>query len=219
MTTEPVNTQRQGINGVGGPNPLHPIYLPQNSVARNPVLHQQFLGFLEFAKKELLNPDATVAFLKEETYLKSNGVNVVVHPSRWPAAFQPEMNNLVINPELLELGQTNPDTLVFAVTEIFDQIIYAQLHSQSVDSHAIRIVPPPTPDNPDSLERLINIKAAKQDAIKAAVMGSTDTTAASATARQIVIDPYSAWHIAAPLHGVEAKAVDAFSKAMRESER
>lgn len=218
MTTEPVNAQRHEMNGVDGPNMLHPIYLPQNSVARNSVLHQQFLRFLEFAKKELLNPDATVAFLKEETYLKSNGVNVVVHPSRWPAAFQPEMNNLVINPELLGLGQTNPDTLVFAVTEIFDQIIYAQLYSQSVDSHAIRIVPPPTPDNPDSLERLINIKAAKQDAIKVAVMGSTDNTAANAP-RQIVIDPYSAWQIAAPLHVIEAKAVEAFSQAMRESER
>lgn len=221
MTTKPVNAQRYGVSGGGGlnnPNVLHPIYLFENSVARNPVIHEQFMNFLEFAKKESLNAEATVAYLKNQTSLKSNNVDVIVHPGRWPAAFQPEMNNLVIHPELLELGKTNSDTLAFAVTEIFDQIIYAQLYSQSVDSHAIRIVPPATPQNPDGLERLIDIKAAKQDAIKVAAMGSIDTTADNSP-RKVVVDPYSAWLIAAPLHVIEAQAVNAFSQAMRESKR
>lgn len=221
MTSEPMNSQRYGVS-IGSdendPTRVHPIYLPENSVARNAGLHQQFSGLLEFAKRESLDPVATVRYLKEQSYLKNNEVDVIVHPGRWPAAFQPEMNNIVINPDLLELGKTNAKTLAFAVTEIFDQIIYAQLYSQAVRINANRIVPPPTLENPDGLDRLIQIKAAKQDAIKVAMTGSVDNTTENVP-RQIVVDPYSAWVIASPLHVVEANAVDAFSEAVRERER
>lgn len=200
MTSEPVNVRPQGVNTGGRPGETHPVYLPENSAARNPVLNQQFAHFLGIARKSSLDSETIISFLKAQPYLKENGVNVIVHPSRWPAAYQPATNNIVINPDLLRLGKSNPEAMAFATTEIFDQVIYAQLYAQAKNPDAIGIVCPPTPD---ALGRLIDIKADKQDAIKVSVMGSVDDSADGGAPRML-IDPYSAWLLASPQHVVES---------------
>lgn len=191
--------------------PIHPAYVEGNSAAHNKVLEQQFTDLLVHAQKSRLDVSNLLIYLKNQPYLKSCEVDVIVDTSRWPVAFQPLLNNIVINPHLLSLGRSSQDALIYVVTEIFDQVIYAQLHARA-DGFQLDWIPQ------DLLTRLIKIKAAKQDAINVALMGGIDQEDELAEP-PIVIDPYSAWHLASPRHITESRALEAFQKAMQAGTR
>lgn len=189
--------------------PSDSIYSPHNSIVHNHLLSRQFNDFQCKCRGECFSGPEIVQYLNAQAYLKNCNVTVIVNTSRWPVAFQPATNNIVINPHLLSIASENANAKLFALTEIFDQVIYAQLHAEAHGTKYPSVLPEA---NVWMLGHLLDVKRAKQDVIKIAAMGSVDETE-HAEPLAMVVDPYSAWLLASPAFVPEPVARDAFQRA------
>jgi hypothetical protein len=178
------------------------------SPSDNSHLNQQFLGLLRVVREKGMDAQAIQHFIMEEPFAKESKLDVQFNSSRWPAAYQPDRSNLIINPSLLGIGKNDALCAVYAVTEIFDQLIYAQLHLQSKSNDCKRGIYPNA--TKDVLDRLLKIKADKQEDIKASVMGVLPDAQDAGD----IVDPYSAWLIASPRYASETDCVKAFEQAV-----
>ncbi|HEX4878844.1 MAG TPA: hypothetical protein VFV39_03285 [Limnobacter sp.] len=211
MNTRPMSEQGGNVDRTASPLHVHDPATPLPTAAQNHRLQQQFSEFLMEGRRCKLSERGVTSYLANCPALKFNGVDVLIDPSRWPAAYQPSKKNLVIHPALLVLGRQNRQTLLYAVTEIFDQVIYAQLDAQLTRPDGVGVL---HGADENTLHRLLAIKADKQEKINVAAMGSTNPTPAGAPAPTQEADPYSAWQLLVPRHGLELEVVAAFSNAI-----
>lgn len=190
------------------------LYRADISPANLPRLNQQFADLWACVSKSPFQVNELLSSINALPELRNAGVKAQLSDSRWPAAFQPEQNNLLIHPELLRYSSNAPLARLYALTEVFDQVIYAQLHSQRKASESPGILPESALND---LDALIAIKAKKQDALQSAMTGRLDGE--SQTAQPILVDPMSAWLLASPRYGLESECVRAFEREVMQGNR
>lgn len=190
------------------------LYRADISPANLPRLNQQFADLWACASKSPFQVDELLSSINALPELRRAGIKAQLSDSRWPAAFQPEQNNLLIHPELLRHASQAPLARLYALTEVFDQVIYAQLHSQWQAPDSPGVLPE---SGVGDLPAMLAIKAKKQQALQSATTGRLD--AESQSAQPLLVDPMSAWLLASPRYGLESECVRAFERAVIQGNR
>lgn len=190
------------------------LYRAEISPVSLPRLNQQFAELWAGVSKSQLDVNQLLSAINALPELRGAGVKAQLSNSRWPAAFQPDQNNLVIHPELLRSTGQEPLARLYALTEIFDQVIYAQLHIQKHSPEVPGILPL---SGEEELAALLAIKAKKQEALRSALTGRLDSDKQSE--QPVLVDPMSAWLLASPRYGLESECVKAFERAVMQIHR
>lgn len=184
------------------------LYRPELNSSNNPVFNRQFSEFYKSVNKEGLTRSQFIDATR--SIFKSRGMSnqVEMSDSKWPAGFDENTKLLTIHPAFFEIGQNNSDSRLFCATEVFDRIIYAQLHHEFESGSVSGNI---SNTGGDELLALVQIKAAKQEAILKQQLG---TESGMEVSDDEIIDPTSAWNIASPRYGFENKCVQAFEQAL-----
>jgi hypothetical protein len=184
------------------------LYRAELNSSNNQVFNRQFSVFYNAVNKEGVSSSHFINQISG--VLKSRGLSTHVQLSdlMWPAGFDENNNTLTVHPDFFKIGQSNQDCRLFCATEVFDRVIYAQLHHEFESGSAAGNV---SNTGGDELLALVQIKAAKQEAILKQQLG---TESGRADSYEEIIDPTSAWNIASPRYGFEGKCTQAFEQAL-----
>lgn len=184
------------------------LYRPELNSANNSTFNHQFSSFFSAVNKEGLSHEQFITAVKAVFQSRGLSTSVQMSEQSWPAGFNEQTNSLTIHPAFFEICQVNQDCRLFGATEVFDRVIHAQLQHESDQGPTSQGI---SNTGGQELLALVQIKAAKQDAILKQQRGSES---GKPHQDEQIIDPTSAWNIASPRFGSEARCSDAFEAAL-----
>lgn len=189
------------------------LYRADISPANLPRLNQQFANLWACVSSNSFKINQLLAAIKQLPEFCNAGARVRLDGDCWPAEFRPDTNELLLHPELLTSAGQNPQAKLYGLTEIFDRLIYAQMHWQHQEPASPGILPA---SGVADLPALLAIKAKKQNQFRAA-MSAVQGQGESPTAQPLLVDPMTAWLLASPRYGLESECAKAFEQSVMQT--
>lgn len=180
-------------------------YEPCNHISRNLELARQFNYYLSAFQVLPISADALKSYFDKEPATKPLGLRWYETQLVWPAAYSQSGGLVQFNPALSKLDKNMQLARIYALTEIFDQVIYAQLHGQQL---VPQLEIPLSGAQKDTLPQLLRIKLAKQQLAQ-------HNQFFQESEPEVILDPYCAWSLACPRHaGSPEVALQEFNQAI-----
>ena len=180
-------------------------YEPCNHISQNRKLAEQFNHYWSHFRSKLLTSAALKSYFDSE--MATQHLDLLWHETEltWPVAYNQGNGVVQIHPLIGKLDNLTQMAKAYILTEVFDQVIYAQLHAQLL----IPELNTPLEENQKVIvPQLLRIKLAKQQAIQ-------QNQFFFETEPQVILDPYCAWALAVPLHVGDAEmAHEEFNRAI-----
>lgn len=180
----------------------------------NPInlvrLNQQFNALWHCVSSNSFKIKQLLSAIRQLPEFRNAGATVRLDDDCWPAEFRPDTNELLLHRDLLTYAGQNPQAKLYGLTEIFDRLIYAQMHWQHQEPGSPGILPA---SGVADLPALLAIKAKKQNLFRAA-MSTGHGQGESPAAQPILVDPMTAWLLASPRYGLESECAKAFEQSV-----
>lgn len=163
-------------------------YQACNHISHNVWLTRQFNDFLVHFLTRSITTSALENYFNNHIETQAFGLLWCESESIWPASYSLHSGQILINSVLTGIHKSKIMARFCALTEIFDQVIYAQLHRQT---WMPQLEVPLAGPQKSTLPQLLRIKMAKQHAAE-------HNHFFQEAEPQFVVDPYCAWSLAFP---------------------